>query len=581
MLEKLTTQLYLDDTKSTQRVLWGAMFNTSYKLADNHKIGLTAMHNQSGTKIARYQEGKKQRDDPDDGYQTSTWQYLQRALSVGQLKGKHVFSNLNNAELTWQSSFAYSQQDEPDLRFFTNRFREKLDGSRSYFIKPSSDRLPVRYYRSMNEYNWDNMIDISIPFNQWNDLSSKVKFGGSYLSKDRDFREERFNYSNQSSAYSGDITEYLSYENLLIYDRGEGMYLNNGNGVFIADAYEPANNYDATQQVGAAYAMVELPLTQKLRAVTGLRVETTTIQFYSFSEAMREKYGNLDGKANVLDNLDFLPSLNLNYAMNEKMQLRFGYNRTLARPTFRELAPFESFDFMGGFILIGNPELQRTLVDNLDLRFEIYPNSGEIISVSAFYKNFQNPIERTYNPEAPNGEFTFRNVDQAMLVGAELEVRKNLNFISSSLSDFSLITNLTYIYSRTDIDVRELEQIRATNPSAESYREMYGQAPFVVNAMLNYENEAGTIVNLTYNVTGPRISYISIGGTPNIYEMPRNSLNFNIRHKFQNGIGLRFAANNLLNAEYQQAITFKDEKYYVQRNKLGMDFSLGVFYTLP
>jgi hypothetical protein len=137
-VDRLTTQLSLNDTKSIQKVLWGAMFNTSYKFADNHKVGLTAMHNQSGTKIARYQEGKKQRDDPDDGYQTSTWQYLQRALSVGQIKGKHVFSNLNNTELTWQSSFAYSQQDEPDLRFFTNRFRDKADGTRSYFIKPSS-----------------------------------------------------------------------------------------------------------------------------------------------------------------------------------------------------------------------------------------------------------------------------------------------------------------------------------------------------------------------------------------------------------------------------------------------------------
>jgi outer membrane receptor protein involved in Fe transport len=227
------------------------------------------------------------------------------------------------------------------------------------------------------------------------------------------------------------------------------MYLNNGDGVFIVDAYEPANNYDAMQQVGAAYAMVELPLTNKLRAVTGLRMETTTIQFYSFSQAIQEKYGNLDGEANVLDNLDLLPSLNLNYEMTETIQLRMAYNKTLARPTFRELAPFESFDFMGGFVLIGNPELQRTLVDNVDLRFEIYPNSGEIISVSAFYKNFEKPIERTYNPEAPNGEFTFRNVDQAMLAGAEFEIRKNLNFIAESLSDFSLGTNFTYMVSST------------------------------------------------------------------------------------------------------------------------------------
>ncbi len=579
-VDKLTTQLSLNDTKSTQKVLWGAMFNSSYKLSNNHKIGLTAMRNQSGTKVARYQEGRKQRDDPDDGYQTSTWQYLQRALSTFQLKGKHVFTDLNNAEISWQSSYALSSQDEPDLRFFTNRFLEKADGTRTYRLKPSSDRLPVRYYRNMNESNFDNKIDLTIPFNQWNNLSSKLKVGGAYLTKERDFREQRYNYSNKSNAFTGDITQYLSNENLLIYDEGEGAYQNNGDGVFIVDAYEPANNYDAKQQVGAAYAMVELPLTAKLRAVTGARMETTEIQFYSFSEAIREKYSNLDGKANVLNNMDILPSLNLNYEVTESMQLRLAYNKTLARPTFRELAPFESFDFMGGFILIGNPELQRTLVDNVDLRFEVYPKSGEIISVSTFYKNFDKPIERTYNPEAPNGEFTFRNVGQAMLMGAELEIRKNLGFVTKALADFSIGTNLTYIYSRTDIDERELEQIRATNPDAKSYREMFGQAPYVINALLSYKNEAGTSANLAFNISGPRISYISIGGTPNIYELPRPSLNFNIRHEFENGLGVKLSANNILNAKYQQAINFKNQDYYVQSNELGMDFSIGINYRI-
>lgn len=577
---KLTTQLSLDDTKSSQKVLWGAMFNSSYKLSQNHKIGLTAMHNQSGTKTARFQEGKKQIDDPDDGYQTRTWQYLERAISTFQLKGKHVFENLNNTEVSWQSSYAMSSQDEPDLRFFTNRYFERADGSRLYSIKPSSDRQPVRYFRFMDEDNFDNKIDIAIPFNQWNNLSAKVKFGGAYLMKDREFREERFNYGNKSNGFSGDITQYFSEENILTFDKLENDYLNNGDGVFIVDAFVPANNYDAQQQVGAAYAMIELPLTNKLRAIAGARMESTTIQFFSYSEVLREKFENLDGESNLLDNTDILPSVNLNYSLTENMQIRMAYNKTLARPTFRELAPFESFDFMGGFILIGNPELQRTLVDNIDLRFEIYPNSGELISLSAFYKNFDNPIERTFNPSAPNGEFTFRNVDQATLLGAEVEVRKNLDFITEALSAFSLGANFTYVYSRSNIDSLELNQIRATNPDAKSYREMFGQSPYVVNALLSYKNQTGTSANLAFNVSGARISYITTGGTPNIYEMPRASLNFNIRHDFENGLGLRLAANNLLNARYQEAITFKGQEYFIQDNPLGRDFSIGVSFKI-
>ncbi len=575
----LTTQLSVDDTKGSDNTLWGAMFNTSLKLNSNNKIGLTLMHNQSGTSTARFQEGKKQVDDPDDGYQTRTWQFLERGLSTAQLKGKHVFGE-KNMEINWMSSLANSTQDEPDLRFFTNRFRDLGNGDRSYFIKPSSDRLPVRYFRNMNQVNLDNKVDVSIPFNQWDGFSSKFKFGAGYLAKSRDFREERFNYDNQTAAFSGDITQFLSTPNLLQYDDTESGYLNNGDGVFIVDAYEAANNYDASQQIGSAYAMVELPITKKLRAITGIRAETTDIQFFTFSDDILKTYSNLNGEDDIINELDILPSLNLNYEVSESTKLRFAYNRTLARPTFRELAPFESFDFMGGFILIGNPELQRTLTDNIDLRWEIFPQPKEIISVSAFYKRFQNPIERTYNPEAPNGEYTFRNVDNAFLAGAEVEFKKGLGVISSSLSDFSIATNFTYIYSQSDIDDRELSQIRATHPEAASTREMFGQSPYVANALLSYKNKKGTSANLAYNVSGAKISYISIGGTPNIYELPRHSLNFNIGHNFENGLGLKVAANNILNAKYQQAITFKGEDYFVQENDLGMSFSFGLSFKI-
>ncbi|MCB0627677.1 MAG: TonB-dependent receptor, partial [Saprospiraceae bacterium] len=107
------------------------------------------------------------------------------------------------------------------------------------------------------------------------------------------------------------------------------------------------------------------------------------------------------------------------------------------RPTFREVAPFASFDVDGGFLFIGNPNLERTLVDNVDFRWEFYPKPSEMISLSAFYKDFTNPIERTFNPQAPNTVLTFSNVAQASLYGAEVEVRKDLSFLGQFLSDFS------------------------------------------------------------------------------------------------------------------------------------------------
>jgi len=143
--------------------------------------------------------------------------------------------------------------------------------------------------------------------------------------------------------------------------------------------------------------MVDWKPIKKLRIITGARLETTSIKTQSLDTAQAE---------GLLDRTDILPALSLKYEINHKNNLRFSGSRTLARPTFRELAPFANFDFEDGFVYVGNTELDRTLIDNIDLRWEMFPKSGEIISVSAFYKKFHSPIEKVVNPEAQNVEIT-------------------------------------------------------------------------------------------------------------------------------------------------------------------------------
>ncbi len=573
---KLVAQLSLDDRKSTDEVLWGAMLSGSYKLSESHKIGLTVMHNQSASSTARYLEGRKSRDDVEDIFQTRTWKFLQRGLSTLQLSGKHVFTDASQLELNWKSSYSHSSQDEPDLRYFTNRYIPEDD---RYRIKPSSDNVPTRFYRNMEQYNLDNKLDLSLPFNQWNGLRSKASIGGSYVFRDRTFNETRYNFNNQSLSFSGNTFEYFEDQNLINVDDVTNSYTKRGKGVYVVNNYDARNNYDADQSVMAAYAMVELPLTKKLRLITGARMEQTVVRFLTYDEQVTLlKYPTLNGKSKVLGNTDILPSLNLNYEFSEDMKLRFAYSKTLARPSFRELAPFASFDVDGGFVVVGNPNLKRTLVDNLDLRWELYPSPGELISVSAFYKNFKDPIERTFNPEAPNAELTFENVAGAHLFGTELEVRKSLEFISPAISGFTLGANFSYVYSRTNISDNELLLIRASHPDANSYREMFGQAPYMLNALLSYKNEAGTAANLSFNVVGPRITVVTKGATPNYYEQPRPMLNFNISHPFASRWTVKLAAGNLLNADKKKVVTFKGTEYPIELYSPGRSFSLGFHY---
>ncbi len=571
---KLTSQLELRDSRSDEEVRWGALLNSTWKVAPNHKIGVMAMHNQSAQQTARYLVGTKFRDDPLDVFQTRTWNYLERGLSTFQLDGKHVLSNVNGPKINWVSSYSLSTQDNPDLRYFTNRYSPS---SERFRLKPSSDNVPTRFYRNMEQFNFDNKFHLTLPFNQWNGLSSKFKTGMSYVYRERQFRENRFNFNNQSLTYSGSTFDYFSEENLILAGR-EGFV--GINGVYVSNNYDPKNNYDADQSVIASYAMVELPLSSKLRAITGVRVEKTAIHLFTFdTDVSLQRFPFLDGNTNLLDNTDFLPSLNLNYEVNNTMKLRFAYSRTLARPSFRELAPFASFAVDGGFVFVGNPELKRTMIDNIDLRWELFPETrGDMISLNAFYKKFTNPIERTFNPEAQNTELTLRNVDHAFLYGTEVEVKKNLGSFTEVFSAFHLGANFSYIISETDIDQEELALMLALDPAAKDTREMFGQAPFTANVLLNFKNKQGTQANASFNVVGQRINVVTRGATPNYFEQPQPNFNFNISQELVNGFRIKLSADNLLNTAKEVTATYKGAEYKVSSFKTGRTFSIGLNY---
>jgi len=584
--DRLNPQINLTDTEGNEETTWGVLLAGSLKLNDNNTISLTGMHNQSGVSTAKYAVGTKNSDDPDDVFQTRSWRYLERSLSTVQVKGAHKFGTDNNIKLAWISSYSISKQDDPDLRFFTNRVNSINNRP---FLKPSSDNVPTRFYRDMVQHNSDSRVSLTIPFTQWRGLESNFQFGGAFNFKNRAFRETRYNFNNNSPSISLpndmdilneqflDLSFYFAENNLVSADANG--FKNNGAGVYVTDNYDARNNYDASATTTAAFAMVNLPITDKLHTIFGVRAERTFVGLETFDkESTLDRYPNLDGKSNLLDNLDVLPSATVNFTVNDIQKIRFSYSRTVARPTFRELAPFASFALDGGFVFIGNPELERTTIDNLDLRWEVFPNSGESFSIGAFAKNFTNPIERTFNPEAQNAELTYRNVDNARLIGTEIEFRKRLKSIAAALQGFEFSTNLTYIYSQTDIDEEELAQIRISQPDAEARRDMFGQAPYVFNAMLSYKNQIGTNMSASFNIIGDAISVVTRGATPNYYLKSRPLLNLRVSQKINKYFSLTAGASNILNARYAEVATYKGRDYDIQSFNPGVDYSLSLSY---
>lgn len=577
----LDTTYHFNDIKSTESVLWGGLANISYKLNDRNKIGINLMRNQSTDESTRYQQGlfpsASGSQNPDFQLQLRSMMYTERSLNSGQLKGDHAIgTGKNPVKIDWIASYTKSTQDEPDLRFFNNVRNEMPDGS--YVYDPYSNNItpPSRYFRYMDENNLDVKLNVEVPFNNWG-LVSKIKFGGAYLTKERNFTERVFQFraANPSALpFNGNPDDFFAEENLGIINQEGNRY---EFGLFVREE-QATGTYLGEESVPAGYAMVDFQITNKLKVATGVRFEQTDIYLENADTLI-----DASRRTSSLKRDDFLPAANVTYQLKKDMNLRFGYGRTIARPTFRELANYVTFDFAGDNIDRGNPNLERTVIDNLDLRWEVFPKSGELISISAFYKKFKNPIERAVNPLTTDLalERQFRNVDEANVYGLEFEVRKNLDFITQALDDFKLGANITVLKSEVDINEGELALIRNNDPEASDKRPMYGQAPYIVNSYLSYDNsESGITANVNFNVSGERLSIVGVGGTPNVFERPVNMLDASVGKSFANGISVRLKAQNLLDAEYKFSQEFKNKDYVFQSYKIGRTFSLSLSYLI-
>jgi TonB-dependent receptor len=462
------------------------------------------------------------------------------------------------------------------MRFFSNHFYvDEESGDTSYYIAPNLYTLPQRFYRDLDEDNNGFDLNWTIPFRQWNGQSSKFKFGGLVSQKNRNFLERVYNFKNPANKYeyNGDPSEFFNPENLGIVDSTFNPFSQTWRydwTLYVYDNSDPRANYTGDENISAFYGMIDMPLSSKLRAIAGARYESTDIEVAPVDTSYEKGSINTD---------DLLPSVNLTYALNKKMNLRAAYGRTLARPTFREMAPYPSWDFANEFYFIGNPELERTLIDNFDLRWEYFMKPGELLGLSLFYKEFQNPIERAIKHE--NGEIQYQNVDQATVYGVEIEIRKNLNILAGWLRNFTITSNLTLIHSKVDIPETELAIIRSYDPNADDTRPLQGQSPYILNIDLTYDNyRTGTMANLSFNVFGERLYEVSQGATPDVYEQPRPDLKFILNQGLFGGIDLKLKFSNILNPSYKNIHNFRGDEYVKMEHKNGRSFSIGLSYSI-
>ena len=253
------------------------------------------------------------------------------------------------------------------------------------------------------------------------------------------------------------------------------------------------------------------------------------------------------------------------------MNIRLGASQTLARPSLREFAPFSFYNFQIQAVTTGNPNLTRALIQNYDVRWEVFPNAGEVISVSAFYKTFTNAIEETILPSTSEVIYSFQNANgQAQNYGIEFEARKQLGFIASFLTPFTFSINAAVINSH----------IVVNQGGVTDERTMWGQSPYTVNIGLFYTNfSTGSSINLGYNTYGRRIIKVGQRGAfqfddPHVYEMPRQMVDLSLSQNLGGNLELKFAIRDILN----QPLYWEQGGVNIQSNIRGRTYTFGIGY---
>ncbi len=523
-------------------VLWGGMVNLSTMVGTGTRLSFNNTYNRTSDNEARNERGFS--ENLGTGLIVDRLRFVERTIRSNQLAAAHQIGS--NQRVDWSLTSSGVMRSEPDR----SEFVYTVDGQNAPIWLDASEAA-VRTFGDLSESNYNAAanytIDIGNPARQ-----HQVKFGGLYRYTDRDAINQV--YSLQSSSLT------LEQRQLRPEQIFDGRFSNGTQAGFRVVPLSQGGSYAARDILGAGYGMVEYQLTERIRTIAGARLEFSDILVDA-----QPTVGQLT-RANP-QYTDILPSLVVNFNVSPQQNLRVSATQTLSRPEYRELAQVQYRDVIGAENVLGNPELERTLIQNADVRWEWYPNPGEIFSVGVFAKRFVNPIERVFLATSGTRVVTFVNAKGADNVGIELEARKGLGFVADRLEPLSVFTNLTLMRSeiRLGDDARVADEDRA----------MVGQAPYVVNAGLTYSANRGLSATVLYNRVGRRIVSASQFPLPVTFEESRDMLDFSLRVPLIRDVVARFDAKNLLNPVYKQTQgTVTRESFTVGRIvQLGLTWS--------
>lgn len=544
----------------------GALLNLGYYKGKS-KINLKTFYNRIFDDNFLYREGENYSSTKDIKYYA--FDLIQKSLFKTTLNGEHQVGQ-GQSKLSWLVSYNYITNNQPDQRK-VSYFESNTPGQ--YVADVTTlGRANNRLFGDMNESVLNGGVNYSLPFKFLKKSNLKIGAFGQYRYRDFENRYLGAVINTQKPDYESVISRPI--ETLFGNDVITNNYYN------ITDLTGDADRYDATATNLGGYVMMDNKITENFRAVYGARLESYHVSLNTLTK-------------NEVDRTwtDILPSVNLTYSLNDKSNLRASYFRSVARPELREMANLAYYDYELNANITGNTSLERTGINNFDLRYEWFLGQGEILSASAFYKSFTNTLENRLYGAGSAYDIRTVNFKKATNIGIEIELRKKLGFIAenSFLKNMSYYMNLAYIHSAVDHEGYVRGKFIEKRP-------LSGQAPIVINTSLGYSSENGMWnVNLLYNRVGQRLTYVGDDRFGHVYETPRNLLDFQISCAITKHSEFRLNIKDILNnpvryyfdqnmdekfngSAFHEGKIFEGEDWIMQEFKPGSTFSLTYSY---
>ncbi len=531
-----------------QELKLAALGHIGYTLRRHDRIGYTFFYARNATDTYQRREGIDAEDHELTGSNNITHIY---SLQNHQLDGVHSFGGRGQWELTWGGSYSKTGSEEPDRRQVM--YIKNDNGALSLFKLNRQETM--RYFGSLDEEEWNGNLAMRWKWNENNFL----KLGVNYKNKSRDYKATRFYYNlNKIDPVITDIYDtdgFLNQENIA-----------DGN-VVVQRVMQPKDSYRAGNEIYSGYLLTDFYPVPSLLVNLGVRYEISR-QWVDYATDGGDWYA----ERRNLDKNDLFPTLNLKYTVNDANSIRFSASRTVTRPSFIEMAPFLYQESYGSAQIRGNNELQNGYNYNFDLRYEHFGKNGDMISLTAYFKYLDSPIERIQALQGGATLHSFQNADNGMAGGMEVKLRKQL------MKDLRLGANISYMYT----NVKLPEGGAYTNKE----RPLQGASPILANADLTYSPRFGEErqlnLALLYNLQGSRIHAVGVSKLGDIKQQTLHTLNFSAGYDINSHFSLKLQVNDLLNRAviFKQEVPSTGEEVEVERYKKGANLEIGFSYKL-